>query len=60
MRNFERARPSSVAQARELLAERPGAVLKQDPCRACPCQRTRVAIWFAISMARDHWSQSCW
>ena len=28
MRNFELARPASVAQARELLGERPGAVLK--------------------------------
>ena len=28
MKSFELARPSSVAQARELLAERPGAVLK--------------------------------
>ncbi len=28
MRNFELARPSSVAQARELLSERPGAIFK--------------------------------
>ena len=31
MKNFELARPSSVAQARELLADRPGAVLKAPP-----------------------------
>ena len=28
MRNFELARPTSVAQAREMLAERPGAIFK--------------------------------
>ena len=47
MKSFELARPSSVAQARELLAERQGAVLKAgfDP-------RERENEWIAHGPAK--------